>query len=156
MKKNMFFAAILCVSAMMQSAVPQENSITAQVSLNVENKPAINPNGILSLKDRILRLHSLYAGSLLMGAFVGAITGSVVGAIERKLNVADSPIGLFLFILSWCYEPIFRGEFLGALQSDFDFYGIAHKKDSMIKAAWIASWIAYYRSLNLKIKVLSC
>lgn len=145
MKKNMFFGAILCISAMMQSVIPQENTITAQVSIKLENKPAINPHGLWSLKDRIMRLHSLHAGSLLAGACVGAITGSIVRFLEQRLNVADSPIGLFLAILSWCYEPAFRSEILAALQSDFDFYGIAYKKDSMLNAAWIASWLAYLR-----------
>src|SRR5579871_426178 len=146
----MFFSAILCVSAMMHSIALPANGVAAQVSITVENKPAINPNGILSLKDRFMRLHSLYAGSLLAGACVGAITGSIVGYIERRFDVPDSAIGLFLSILSWIYEPAFRNEILAAMQSDFDFYGIAHKKDSMFNAAWIASWIGYWRARDLK------
>lgn len=137
MKIKSLVLTLLCFFVVVRSNESQANKITVEISIE-EAKDE-------SIKDRAKRLSSSYVVSLMLSGCVGAVTGSVVRYIEKKLNKPDSPIGFFLFVASWLYEPELRHAILTTLQVDFDSYGIAFTKDSMSRVAWIASWLAYLR-----------
>lgn len=139
MKIKSLLITLLCFYTISQAHELETNKITVQVSVEAEKKD------VVSTKERIKRFYSTYAASLVASACVGAVTGSVVRYIEKKLNKPDSPIGFFLFILSFFYEPEIRHEILAALQMDFDTHGISYTTNSMAKMAWIASWVAFLR-----------
>lgn len=138
MKIKLLLTAVLCFSVMARADEPQTNKITVKVSVE-ETKD------VSATKERIKRLYSTYAASLVASGCVGVVTGSVVRYIEKKLNKPDSPIGFFLFVASFIYEPEIRHEILTALQLDFDSYGVSYTPTSMARMAWIASWLAFLR-----------
>lgn len=142
MKIKALLMAIFCVHTIMVQADNSQGNKKITLEISVTDEKA----DVSAKKNCIKRLYSSYVGSLVVGGCVGAVTGSVVRYLEKKLNIADSPIGFFLFILSWLYEPEFRHDILATIQLDFDTYGIKYSKNSMSKMAWVASWLAYLRA----------
>lgn len=139
MKKLSLLCALSFIFSIAQANTVVE--VNQVVEVNV-----IQPQVDFPDKNQIKKLYTMYAASLLASGCVGAVTGSAVRYMEKKLDVPQSSIGLFLFIISWIYEPMVRNEIITAMQTDLDESGIAHKKIRMFRAAWIASWIAYLRA----------
>ena len=92
------------------------------------------------------RLLTSYMSALALSGGVGALTCGALRYLERKIDLPEGPVQLFVMLLGWALESELRNDIIVALQRDLDQYGIDHKKGLMFKGAWIASWFSYLQA----------
>lgn len=92
------------------------------------------------------RILTSYMSALALSGGVGVLTGGALRYLERKINLPEGPVQLFVMLLGWALESELRNDIIIALQRDLDQYGIDHKKNLMFKGAWIASWFSYLQA----------
>jgi len=83
--------------------------------------------------------------AVVLSGCVGAVTGEAIRCIEKELAIEQSPIAIFLYLLSWSLESGLRNAFVASLQKDLDDYGVGHKGYLMFRVAQLVSWAVYLR-----------
>jgi hypothetical protein len=86
------------------------------------------------------------ASSIVIGGAIGLITGGLsAGAVDEAMRQKSELAAWIVWVIEWNI----RNVVIEGIQKEFDKYYIPHGKSGMYAAAWLASWAAYAKGINL-------